>query len=335
MGLRGERRLPARLRWLSMAAMLVLAACSAEPAATPSATPGLLTPPPTTEASAPPTASLAPSPGATPPASPAATSPGVGTLDVLLPGAAVQVVVKELNLREKASTSSKRVRVLHRGDVLVISPLDSASFGYGPVRKNGFTWYPVVVTSYKNGTLPSLPTEPADFGGAEPTWGWVAADDGAQPFVTPLPPRCPATVDLASVQGMLPAERLACFGAPITLEGTYGCSGCGGAVAGTFKPAWIADPLSFGFLSVNPADRLGPLALRFPPKGPAEPPAGAIIRVKVHVDDARAMKCTMAEPADSGAMVPVDARTAILRCREELVVESYETLGTDPSFPPG
>jgi hypothetical protein len=132
---------------------------------------------------------------------------------------------------------------------------------------------------------------------------------------------------------MLPAERLACFGEPFVLQGTYGCSGCGGAVAGTFKPSWIASPLSYGFLSVNAAERLGPLALRFPPAGPAEPAAGKIIRVTVHVDDPRATKCVMAEPDDAGVMRAVDARTAVLECREQLVVESFEVLGTDPGFP--
>ena len=163
----------------------------------------------------------------------------------------------------------------------------------------------------------------------------MAADDGVNPFLAILQPRCPVTVDLASVQGMLPAERLACFGEPIVLEGTFGCGGCGGAVAGTFKPDWIASPLSFGFLSVNASQRLGPLALRFPPKGPSQPAAGTIIRVTVHVDDSRATKCTMSELSESGSPLPVDARTAVFECREQLVVESYERLGADPSFPLG
>jgi hypothetical protein len=277
---------------------------------------------------------LGPSPSA--PATPGPTpTPAIGTLDVLPPGAAVQVAVKELNLRAKPATSAKRVKLLKRGDVLAISPLDNVSFGYGPVKKNGYTWYPVIVTPYTDGTLPPLPTEPVALSGAEPTWGWVAADDGARSYLSLVQARCPTTVDLASVQGMLPAERLACFGEPFVLEGTYGCGGCGGASAGIYKPVWLASPLSFGFLSINASERLGPLALRFPPGGAAEPAAGSIIRVTVHVDDSRATKCTMSEPSDSGAQIPVDPRTAVFRCREELVVESLEVLGADPSFPLG
>ncbi|HTK45457.1 MAG TPA: hypothetical protein VL749_08920 [Patescibacteria group bacterium] len=320
-------------RLIAASLVVLISACSSPTSATAPAT-----------GSAEPSGSLAPTLGPSPSAAPSAApspslgpspTPAIGTLDVLPPGVAVQVAVKELNLRARASTSARRVKILNRGDVLVISPLDNISFGYGPVRKNGYTWYPVVVTPYRNGTLPALPAEPVDLRGGEPTWGWVAADDGANPFLAILQPRCPVTVDLASVQGMLPAERLACFGEPIVLEGTYGCGGCGGTLTGTFKPEWIASPLSFGFLSANASDRLGPLALRFPPKGPAEPAAGTIIRVTVHVDDSRATKCTMSELSDSGTPLPVDARTAVFQCREQLVVESYDALGADPSFPLG
>jgi hypothetical protein len=323
------------MRLLAIASLVVLiAACSSPTAPTTPATsnsPGPSDSPAPSLGASP---SVVPSVGASPSVAPSAT-PAIGTLDVFPPGAAVQVAVKELNLRKNPSTSAKRVRILERGDVVVISPMDDFSFGYGPVKKGGYSWYPVIVTTYKDGTLPALPTAVVDLGGAEPVWGWVAGDDGSRPYLAPLPPRCPTTVDLPSVQGMLPAERLGCFGEPIVLEGTFGCGGCGGAVAGIFKPNWLASPLSFGFLSVNPAERLGPLAVRFPPSGPSEPAAGTIIRVTVHVDDSRATKCTMAEPDDSGAMHAVDARTAVLQCREQLVVESFEVLGTDPSFPPG
>ena len=35
----------------------------------------------------------------------------------------------------------------------------------------------------------------------------------------------------------------------------------------------------------NAEERLGPLTLRFPPSGPAQPAVGKIIRVTVHVDE--------------------------------------------------
>jgi hypothetical protein len=270
-----------------------------------------------------------------PSAAPSASTPPSG-LQVLPPGSAIQVRVAELNLRRQPSTSARRVKVLERGDLLVISPSDGIGVGFGPVRAGGYTWYPVMQVDLidGDGELDPLPTNPIPYG-AELEWGWIATDDGSEPFVRQVAPRCPAAVDLASVSGMLPAERLACFGAPIVLEGTFGCSGCGGAIAGEFEPAWLASPLNFDFLSENVPEQFGPLALRFPPSGPARPTAGSIIRVTAHVDDARAARCRMREMGDDDELVPVDPETAVYICREELVVDSYDVLGTDPDFAEG
>jgi len=190
----------------------------------------------TSESAAP---SASPAPSATPNPSP---TTGVGTLDVFLPGAAVKVVVDELNLRRKPSTSAKRIEILKRGKIMIISPSDNISLGWGPVKANGYTWYPVIDTVgsiSSSGTLDPLPSYPIPIG-AEPISGWVAADNGTRQYLAALDPRCPTTIDLTNVEGMLPAERLACFGDPITLTGTFGCSGCGGATVGTYKPAWLA-----------------------------------------------------------------------------------------------
>ena len=273
-------------------------------------------------------------PSASPPAPPASTAPSAPPVaaQVLPPGAAVQVAVRELNLRETPSTSGKRVKILKRGEVLLISPADQRSFGWGPVRAGGYRWYPVVVVAGSgDGQLPPLPTSPLDLGVDTPVSGWVASDEGGTPFLVALPPRRPTTIDLVNVQGMLPAERLACFEGPITLEGTFGCGGCGGAVAGEFKPAWLASPLAFDFLSVDVTQRYGPVALHFHPDGPSPPTPGSIVRVTVHVDDARSTRCTMTEGIGADA-TRIDDRTAVLYCRERFVVDSIEILGMDPDF---
>ena len=314
---------------IAAALAAVLGACSSTPTASPSIA-GPLTAPPSTEASFGASSSPDTSASIRPSAAPSAT-PAIGTLDVYPPGAAVQVAVKELNLRRNPSTAAKRVAILKRGDVLVISPNDNISFGFGPVSKDGYAWYPVTVTAFKGGTLPLLPASPTD-GTSPPVSGWIAANDGERPYLAPLAPRCPAVVDLPNVQGMLAAERLACFGGPITLSGTFGCPGCGGAIVGTFKPLWLATPVEFDFLSVNPAARIGPLALRFPPDGPARPAAGTRVSVVVHIDDARSTKCSMID-GEGATATNIDKRTAVLYCRERLVVEQVQTLGPDPSFP--
>jgi hypothetical protein len=254
---------------------------------------------------------------------------------VFPPGAAVEVAVAELNMRRRPSTSAKRIETLKRGQVLIVSPIDNIGFGFGPVSADGYTWYPVMKLQVPgpDGKLPPLPTYPILLG-TEADAGWVAADDGSKPFLVAMRPRCPTAEDLANVEGMLPAERLACFGDPIVLEGTFGCGGCGGILVGTYKPKWLATPVEFDFLSRNASERLGPLAVRFPPDGPPRPAAGSIVRMTVHIDDLRSMKCTMTEADDTGAItVKIDQRTAALFCRERLVVDSYDVTGTDPDFP--
>jgi hypothetical protein len=277
-------------------------------------------------------ASVAPSVAPTPAPTvvPPSPTPAVGTLSILPPGSAIEVRVSELNLRKKPSTGAARVEVLERGQILVVSPYDNVWFGAGPVKKDGYTWYPVMKlqNATPDGQLPALPGRPILIG-TEIEIGWIATDNGTTSYVTQLPPRCPVTVDLANVQAMLSAERLACFGGgPIVLEGTYGCPACGAEVLGDFQPIWLNYPQSLDFLSINPPEDVGPVVLRFPPEGPANPAQGSIIRATVHVDDPASAGCSI--QIEGAAKVP--KATAVLYCREQLVVESYEVLGMDPDF---
>ncbi len=300
-----------------------------DPASTPPVSPGAS---PGQSPDVLPSSSPQTSPGATAPAAPTAT-PDRPVVQVFPPGAAVEVTVRELNLRRKPSTGSKRVETLARGTVLIVMPADNISLGWGPVNADGYTWYPVVLANVANPDLKldPLPATPLVYGG-EPTSGWVASHRGSELYLSPLPPRCPTTVDLANVTGMLPAERLACFHEPFVLEGTFGCPSCGAIALGTYKPPWLATPVELDFLSVNAAEGIGPLALRFPPNGPTRPEAGSIIRVTVHVDDPRSTRCAITESDGAGGTVEVDERTAVLFCRERLVVDSFDVIGTDPSF---
>ena len=317
-------------RLIAGALALVLAACTSPSASV--APTGLASPGSSVAGSPLPSGSVPPSiaPSAEPSPSPEPPS----AFQVLPPGSAIQVRVAELNLRRQPTTSARRVELLERGDLLVVSPSDGIIAGYGPVTADGYTWYPVIKIFDDDGELDPLPTYPFVIG-TEFVGGWIATDDRTDRYVRQLAPRCPTTVDLASVSGMLPAERLACFGAPIVLEGTFGCGGCGGAIAGDFEPAWLASPMNFDFLSEDVTEQFGPLALRFRPAGPARPAAGSIIRVTAHVDDARSTRCSIKEAGEGDSLLPVDPATAVLVCREQLVVDSYEVLGTDPDFTSG
>jgi hypothetical protein len=312
---------------------LALSGCSGAPtSASPTAGPSTQAAS-TADASGSLSPSVAPSSTTLPISSPAPSNGvGPGGLDILPPGAAIQVSVKELNLREGPAASTRRVKTLSRGTILVTSPIDSRMYGWGPTKRGGYTWYPVVVANAIGGnqSLPALPASPLDFQHGEPVYGWIAANDGSRPFVSPLPPRCPTTVDLMNLQGMLPAERIACFGQPFVLQGTFGCNGCGGISAGTFTPKWLADPGEFDLISADVTVQFGPLALHFPPKGPAKPAAGSIIKATVHVSDSRSSRCSLI--LEFGEAQQVDARTAVYWCRERLVVDSYAVLGSDPNF---
>lgn len=312
--------------------VIALAACSPEITSTagsgnPSAvaSPGAtLAPASVAPASAPP--SGAPSAAA----SPAASSPGVGTLSVIPPGSAIEVRIAELNLRRNPSTSAERVEILERGQILIVSPYDNIWFAAGPVRKNGYTWYPVIKlqNADSEGNLPALPERPILIG-TEIEIGWIATDNGETSYVTQVPPRCPTTVNLANVEAMLSAERLACFGGgPIVLEGTYGCPDCGAEAMGVFEPLWLSYPQPLDLLSVDLPEQLGPVALRFPPDGPERPAQGSILRATVHVDDPASAGCAITFQDQA----PAPAATAILYCREQLVVDSYVVLGMNPDF---
>jgi hypothetical protein len=264
-----------------------------------------------------------------PTVAPSPTTP-IGTLSVLPPGSAIEIRVAELNFRENPSTSAKRVEILERGQILIVSPYDNIWFGAGPVKKNGYTWYPVIKLQNLDdeGNLPALPERPILIG-TEVEIGWIATDNGETSYVTQLPPRCPATVNLVNVQAMLSAERLACFGGgPIVIEGTYGCPACGAELLGDFEPIWLSYPQSLDFLSVDPPADVGPVILRFPPDGPENPAQGSIIRVTVHIDDPAGAGCSITVQ-DSP---PTPKATAVFYCREQLVVDSYEVLGMDPDF---
>jgi hypothetical protein len=248
----------------------------------------------------------------------------------LLPGSAVKIAVTELNLRAGPCVAALKLGTLAKGKVLIVTDyLD------GPVKADGLSWYRVVfpVNVLASGVLPKLPEQWFP-DGTDTDGGWIAASSGSKAYLTPLVARCPTKVDLENLTAMLPSERLACFHAPIVLEGTYGCGGCGGEGGPINSPAWLSDTFEFLQLHVRWGDQFEfrPIGIHFPPSGPAVPKDGSIIRATVHVDDPAAKTCKFNWTIDLPFVVPAAAATAW--CRERLVVDSYDVLGTDPSFPP-
>jgi hypothetical protein len=318
-----------RLAALLAASALLMAACgTAAPSPTgpevaasfPTGTPGV-------------TESPAASPEASPAASPVASvapSPTAATTKSLQANTAVRVIVASLNVRESPSTGAKKLGSLAKGDVVAL-------LGYGAIKANGYTWFQAARIKGLHGPLPALPTYPLEGGDWTDLTGWIAAGTSTTPYVVALEPRCSSATDLATVSAMLMGEQLACLGTtPLVLEGTFGCGGCGGAFPGTFKPEWLATPLS-GFISVQPSVRIGPLQLYFPPDV-TRPDEGQILRVHAHLADPRSSTCAVAiVTSDSPLATPVALRSgdSATWCRQHVVVDSYEVLGVDPSWPPG
>jgi hypothetical protein len=275
-------------------------------------------------------ASAAASSPVDPGAETAAPTPVVAAPEGFLPpGSVARVAVDGLRIREGPSTDAATLDQLPEGQLVGVGFAPTIS-SWGPTDADGFAWYPV----RRLGDLTELPALPESVLDLEGDFGWAAAGDGESAFLELLPPRCPPRpVDLATLEEMLPWEALSCFGSEqITFEGVFGCGGCGGAFPGTYDPEWLAHPLNFAAVSVDPNVRMGPFTLRFPPDGPAMPDPASIISVTGHFDDGAAAGC---EVAPGEEPTPINAEVAVLYCREQFVVESLEVTGTDPDFPFG
>ena len=265
-----------------------------------------------------------------PPATAAPTGPSWTQRppSALLLDSLVYVDVDRLNIREEPAVSAKSLAIVERGDFLYIND-------YGPFSNGGYTWYSAVFLA-PAGEPPTEST--VNVRESDGVSGWVAVGPGDTSYVERLRPRCPATIDLASIEYLLGAELLECFGGnTIELTGTFGCSGCGGARPGIFEPEWLAHPLNFNLLAVFPVtDHVGPFVLHFPPGGPAAPPVASVIRVRGHFDDPAADSCAISviDPFNPSGddLVKIPAAAAQLACAQQFVVESFEVLGTDPGF---
>jgi hypothetical protein len=233
----------------------------------------------------------------------------------------MRVAVNDLNVRRKPATSGISEGKARKGDLFM--------FYDWPITANGYTWYfGYVQLTDTPGVIPSLPA-PYNTGYDEVLAGWMATGTEDTPFLVPVGPRCPDVRDLLNVGNMLGSERVACFGADsLTLEGIYGCEGCGGAVAGTFEPGWLASPLDVGFLSTSLVDPAAALSLHFAPAGPPLPAQGARLRARGHFADARSPTCRITEFGEGDEPGgPIANAAAEQWCRSKFVVESYEVIG--------
>jgi hypothetical protein len=277
---------------------------SSSEAGTPSASATPTAPPPTSQPSATPLPTLAFEPPA----------------DILPPFSVTAVAVDALRIREQPRLSAPMVATAGKGELVYLN-----SYG-GRVAADGLDWYPVGFAAGYRAWPKSPPGSSLN--------GWAAVGSGDQSYLELVAPRCPAGgPDLAALLGMGAWERLACFGdRPLTVEGTYGCGGCGGTTGGDFAPQWLAFP-GIGFmLRVDWQDTSGVVQLRVAPDlGITYPADGSIVRVTGHFNDPASATCTMTRfNGDQGG--PVDPASAHLYCREQFVLDAFEIIGVDPAY---
>jgi hypothetical protein len=232
---------------------------------------------------------------------------------------AARVIVAELNIRQEPTVAAAIRRVVKRGAIFVLS-------GFAPIQADGYSWWFTEEIVAVEGDLPPLPTRPGRVDG-----GYVAVASADRAYVRVLPPRCPTTVDVATIAGMLDAERLACFGdRSVTMTGLYGCWICGDFDVIVYEPEWLAHP-ALHALWRGAYREMAPVYLHFPEAlQPPEP--GSIIEVTGHFDDPRSVGCRILT-GETG-LPPVPHADAETWCRQHFVVDHFHVMGIDPAFPP-
>jgi hypothetical protein len=276
-----------------------------------------------------PPTSVAPSPSAS-----ASVDPDVIELDppsgVLadvgpaLPHDSLAVVsVRNLRLRSQpfvGAASIKYEPFLQPGDRLFIVD--------GPVIGHNYEWYQVAAWRPGSGT-PSWPV------------GWVArAGHDAEIWLRPTTADCPRRpIDLAALQALAPAERLACFGRqPISLRAivSHGAPDDCAASRGDCPvgPGWLAQPNLTASISEAPIGMERVTIAVAPGADPSttDLPDGRVVRLEGAFDDPAARDCRPG-PQPNGASTTVTPEEARLRCRTRFVVShaQVEAVGRLPS----
>ncbi len=297
---------------------------SASTTPTPSAsTTASATPRPTASTAAPsPTASNSADPQTPVPTADQATALGVPP--GLLPAGSVVVTTGDgIRIREEPSTSAQIVATMAAGDAVYVE----ATINAGPVSADGYDWYRV---AYAGGEdiwpwQDVIPPEATTY-----VTGWMAAGSATERFVKLADVVCPSEPIRLSVLAfeLTYWGRLVCLrDTPITIEGTFGCDGCGGATPGA-SPTWLADLTQHAPIAGR--YRYYPFVRVAVPPDLTAPADRDIVRATLHVDDPAAAGCSYTpDPGSSPPPLLVDAAAVEILCREQLVLESFEVIGTD------
>jgi hypothetical protein len=175
----------------------------------------------------------------------------------------------------------------------------------GPVAEGGREWYRVEWSPSRE--------HPALF-------GWAYFEDAGRSLVRIVQPVCPASPHVGALVGLLPAERLDCYGGEELVIGPGRIRSETPDLEVEGEPAWLAEfsPLRL----YGPEDwREGSIEIHATPELAAAIPLDEWIEVELHLDDQAARGCSrrfVGDHADS--LSPETSQEQELRCREALVV---------------
>jgi len=159
--------------------------------------------------------------------------------------------------------------------------------------------------------------------------GWMPSTLDGHPLVQPTEPRCTGAVPtVADFVGLIPAERLACFGArPITLGPVALRFAPSKTAEATGSPSWLATSATiamFGTAGPDGADL--PLLVRADPSV-GELPFDGWVEVTGHFDDPAAGTCSRTWAGSQGdSTSPETPAEQQLVCREQFVISSYHVV---------
>ncbi len=181
----------------------------------------------------------------------------------------------------------------------------------GPVDVNGVDWY--LVQWLPTRSYPAI-------------LGWIPAEGDGRALVRPIEPPCPrGAVDVPTLVGLIPAERVGCFGDRTIVLRPVIAAEHNPALEVEGSPGWLAVDSRWRLYGADgPEGVEGYLQVFVSPDAGGSLPAGQWLEVSGHFDDAAAAtRQRRFVGQDAPNLVPEAPAEQVLRCRENFVITAF------------